>query len=90
MKKKLTLILAFLILQISANANGTDKVEEQKRANKNIQEQMKKEEKYALEQKFYSEKDYDFKGAEVDEETVKAIPDTVNTNDDFDMNSVYD
>ena len=57
---------------------------------KNIQEQMKKEQKYAQEQKFYRADEYDFKGAEVNEESLKNIPDQPEYNDDFDMDHTYD
>lgn len=57
---------------------------------KHIKEQMKKEQKYAQEQKFYRSDEYDFKGAEVDDNSLKNIPKQPEYNDDFDMNSVYD
>lgn len=57
---------------------------------KHIQEQMKKEQKYAQEQKFYSADEYDFKGAEVDEKSLENIPEQPEYNEEFDMDSVYD
>jgi hypothetical protein len=65
---------------------GVQKEETQK----NIDEQMKKEKKYAQEQKFYTAEEYDFEGAEVDQETVDDIPEMPDYNDDFNMDSVYD
>jgi hypothetical protein len=60
------------------------------RQKKNIEEQMKKEQKYAREQTFYKAEDYDLKAAEVDENSLKSIPVKPNINEGFDMNSVYD
>lgn len=57
---------------------------------KNLQEQIKKEQKYAQEQKFYFADEYDFKGAEVDEKSLENIPEQPLYNDDFDMDHVYD
>jgi hypothetical protein len=49
---------------------------------------MKREEKYAKEQKFYNEKNYDFKSAEVNPDSLKDLPELeVN---DMDMDDVYD
>jgi len=49
---------------------------------------MKREEKYAKEQKFYNAEDYDFSGAEVNPESVKNTPNL--KMDDLDMDDVYD
>ena len=48
-----------------------------------------KEKKYAKEQTFYSEENYDFKGAEVNPESLKNIKE-VQPQYDFDMDDVYD
>lgn len=55
-----------------------------------IEKQVKKEQKYSVEQKFYGADEYDFKGAEVDEKSLEDIPDMPTYNDDFDMDNVYD
>ncbi len=57
---------------------------------KNIKEQLEKEAKYKKEQAFYHGEKYDLKEAEVNEESLKSIPNNRRDNDDFDMNSVYD
>lgn len=77
----LALMVLFSVLLLGVEDNETKK---------NIQEQMKKEQKYAQEQKFYRADEYDFKGAEVNEESLKNIPDQPEYNDDFDMDHVYD
>ena len=92
MKQLLVFFLLFSSLLFADNNMQQNKKEltKEERAKKNLEDQVKREEKYAREQKFYSAKNYDFKGAEVDEETVNAIPDKPNTNEDFDMDSTYD
>jgi len=77
----LALMILFSVVLFGAENNETKK---------NIQEQMKKEQKYAEEQKFYRADEYDFKGAEVNEESLKNIPDQPEYNDDFDMDHTYD
>ena len=57
---------------------------------KNIQNQIKKEQKYAKEQQFYQSKNYNLKDAEVNMESVKNLPDVPDYNKDFDMDNVYD
>jgi len=50
---------------------------------------MEKEKKYAKEQVFYQTHNYDFKGAEVNQDSIESIP-NIEVQDDFDMDSVYD
>ena len=85
--KKL-LVLPFLLSSILFSSEIN--IEKKLRKEKNIKEQIEKERKYFRDQTFYKGKNYDLKSSEVDENAVKSIPDSVNTNDDFDMNSVYD
>ena len=82
----LSLILISSLLLASSDKDNND--QKKKRVQKQVEKQMKKEEKYSKEQVFYTEKNYDFKGAEVNEESVKSIPDI--EMDDLDMDSVYD
>ncbi len=56
---------------------------------KHLEIQMEKEKKYSREQTFYSTENYDFKGAEVNPESLKNIT-IPEVQDDFDMDSVYD
>jgi len=55
---------------------------------KNIQQQLEKEKKYAKEQKFYNADSYDFKGAEVDPNSLHKI--NALEPEDLDMDDVYD
>jgi len=81
---KYFLLFLFISSSILLASNNMQK----KIIQKNIKEQMKKEQKYAKEQTFYTEDNYDFKGAEVNPESVKMLhPLEVN---DMDMDDVYD
>lgn len=55
-----------------------------------IKKQLEKEKKFAKEQRFYSGSNHSLKGYEVNEESVKNLPDVPDNNKDFDMNDVYD
>ena len=63
--------------------------ERKARAEKQLKKEMENEKKYAKEQTFYSEENYDFKGAEVNKDSLDSIPD-LEPQYDFDMESVYD
>ncbi len=63
--------------------------EKAKRAEQQIEEQMKREEKYAKEQTFYQGKNFDLSELEVDPNSLDAIPD-IEPDYDFDMDDVYD
>ena len=78
--------------------NATTKAKEQaensdsvkaKRAKKQIEEQMKREEKYAKEQTFYQGKNFDLSELEVDPKSLDAIPD-IEPDYSFNMDDVYD
>ncbi len=60
-----------------------------KRAEKQIQEQMKREEKYAKEQTFYQGKNFDLSALEVDPNSLDAIPE-IEPDYSFNMDDVYD
>jgi len=80
---KFILTIALLTSIVGASSTKKDKI-----AQESLKQQMKKEQKYAKEQTFYTEDNYDFKGAEVNPESVKMIkPLEVN---DLDMDDVYD
>jgi hypothetical protein len=70
------------------NAENNDSVKA-KRAEKQIQEQMKKEEQYAKEQTFHQGKNYDLSDLEVDPNSLSDIPD-IEPDYEFDMDDVYD
>lgn len=60
-----------------------------KRAEKQIQEQMKREEKYAKEQTFHHGKNFDLSELEVDPKSLDAIPE-IEPDYSFNMDDVYD
>ena len=80
---KLILILTLIITALFASSSSD------KRLKKNIAKQLKKEKKFAREQTFYNAKNYDFKGAEVNKDSLKFVP-NLEPQDDFDMDNVYD
>jgi len=83
-------IIAFLfILQVTIIASSAETTDEKKlRIEKQIKEEIEKEKKYAQEQKFYNNENYDFKRSEINKETLHLVPEI--EVDDLDMNSVYD
>ena len=83
-------LLVLLLLACSHLFAAKNIDNEKVRTEKNIQDQISKEKKYAREQTFYSGEKYDLKDAEVNMDSVKNLPDIPNTNEDFDMNDVYD
>jgi len=83
--KKLFLLLLFIFTLCASENLKIDNLH-----NKNLKEQMDKEKKYAEEQKFYMGKDYDLKGFQVDEKSLKNIPNQPDYNEDFEMDNVYD
>lgn len=70
----------------SAENNDSEKA---KRAEKQIQEQIKREEKYAKEQTFYQGKNFDLSELEVDPNALDAIP-NIEPDYSFNMDDVYD
>jgi len=60
-----------------------------KRAEKQIQEQIKREEKYAKEQTFYQGKNFDLSELEVDSNSLDDIPE-IEPDYSFNMDDVYD
>jgi len=87
MKTLLALLLICNTLLIAADKNDTA---ENNKTSEAIKKAMEKEQKYAKEQKFYTGKEYDLKGAEVDPEVLKKI-EKIEPDYDFDMSTgVYD
>lgn len=87
MKKILTflILLSSLAFAVKDANNSHDK----KRMDAQIRKQMEDEKKFAKEQKFYQGDDYDLKGAEINEESLKKLP-VIKPEYDFDMTHVYD
>ncbi len=78
----ITIMLSSLLL-----ASQSDKKKES-RVDAQIKKEMEKEKKYAKEQTFYNSKNYDFKGAEVNKDSLDSVPEI--PVDDFNIDSVYD
>ena len=82
------IFIAILMLSTMLFAeNNNSKNDKKSILDKHIQKEMENEKKYANEQKFYNAEEYDFKGAEVNEESLKSInviePDPNAYNSDF-------
>ena len=77
----MTLLCTTLLL--ASNSKKKDNMVENQ-----IKQQMDREKKYAKERKFYSNKNYDFKAAEVNPDSLDSLPDL--EDDDMDMDDVYD
>ncbi len=88
MKKILTLLLLSVSLLLAAGNKDSD-AEAKVRLEKQIQKELQNEKKYAEEQTFYRYDNYDFKGAQVNEESLEGLPEIENL-DDFNMDSTYD
>jgi len=85
MKIILTFIIVFNSLLLAADSQSAEK---KKRIEKQIQKEMEKEKKYAREQTFYNQDNYDYKGAEVNPDSLDSVPEI--EVDDFNIDSVYD
>ncbi|WP_241856055.1 hypothetical protein [Sulfurimonas lithotrophica] len=84
MKKFLIFTILFnTVLFSSSNTN-----KQEKRTDKHIQKAIEKEKKYAKEQTFYMQKDYDLKSAEINPDSLSSIP-NIEPDNDFDMDDVY-
>ncbi len=87
MKVLIFMILTVFGLSLFADSNSTKKEDINKEA---LKKAMEQEKKFAEEQKFYTMDDYDFKGAEVDPESLDGIK-ALEPDYDFDMDEgVYD
>ena len=69
----------------STETNSTQAVDLTKQQ---VEEQMKREEKYAQEQMFYQGENYDLKSREINEESLEKL-DLIEPDFDFDMDDVY-
>ena len=87
MKYILILIIALSSLLLASSVDEDKK--SKARAEKQLQIEMETEKKYAREQTFYTEDNYNFKGAEVNPDSIDSVPE-IEVQDDFDMDSVYD
>ncbi|MEA3373153.1 MAG: hypothetical protein U9Q62_05610 [Campylobacterota bacterium] len=87
MKKILTFVILLNSLLL-ASSNEKNDSEKKSRIEKQIQKEMEREKKYAKEQTFYTGKEYDLKGAEVNPDSLSSVPEL--KVDDLDMDDVYD
>ena len=91
MKKVISLLFLSNILLMASDIDVND-VNINKQKDKILKKQLKKamddEKKYAKEQMFYNQYSYDFKGSEVNQDSLKHIEDL--EMDELDMDSVYD
>ncbi len=88
MKIFLTFMIIFNSLLMAADSTKSDK-ERKARAEKQLKKEMENEKKYAKEQTFYNQDNYDFKGAEVNKDSLDSVPE-LEPQYEFDMDSVYD
>jgi len=90
-------ILISCISILSAESNVTIEVNTEQNATvikaekikKQLETQIKKEQKFAKEQRFYQGEEYDLSAHEVDLSTLDSIP-LIEPDYDFDMDDVYD
>lgn len=87
MKTILIIMIGLSSLLYSGDTNSS--FQKDKRIKQQIQKEIEKEKKFAKEQRFYNIYEYDFKGAEVNPDSLKSVPE-IEVLDDFDMDDVYD
>lgn len=87
MKKILTFVLILNSLLLASESVDSDAAKKS-RLDKQIEIEMEREKKFAKEQTFYQSKNYDFKGSEVNPDSLDSLPDV--EEDDFNIDSVYD
>ena len=72
----------------AAQSAGNNESTSADRTEKQVQEQMKREQKYAREQKFYQGSDYNLSAVEVDEKSLSSIP-LIEPDYNFSIDDVY-
>ncbi|MCD4667336.1 MAG: hypothetical protein K8R44_01870 [Sulfurimonas sp.] len=87
MKIVIAFILIFSSLLLASDSASTDK-EKKERLEKQIKIEMEREKKYAKEQTFYQQHNYDLKGSEVNKDSLSSLPEL--EEDEFNIDSVYD
>ena len=86
-KRTLAFVLIFNSLLL-ASGDTKEEIEKRQRHERNLRAQIQEEEKFAKEQTFYQAENYNFKGSEVNQDSLDSIPDI--EVDPFDMTNVYD
>ena len=89
------LLLLFLsTLALMGNENNTTQTKDQnkttqaQRLAKELEAQMKREEKYAKEQRFYQGEEYNLSAVEINPELVESVP-LIEPDYDFEIDDVY-
>ncbi|RLA76960.1 MAG: hypothetical protein DRG78_18135 [Epsilonproteobacteria bacterium] len=82
------IILLFIAIATMLTASTKEDKDREARVQKQIEIEMKKEQKYSKEQTFYQGQYYDLKGAEVNPDSLDTVPEI--PVDDFNIDSVYD
>ncbi len=90
MKRFLTLFLLISMFLYASNSDKNGSKNSKNVVNDAVKKAMEQEKKFEVEQTFYKADQYDFKGSEINPESLKHI-ETIEPDFDFDMNEgVYD
>ncbi|MFT5662542.1 MAG: hypothetical protein ACI9TV_003199 [Sulfurimonas sp.] len=89
MMKIIVIFTLFTFSLLVASSTNKSENEAKQRAAKQLKIEMEKEKKYSRERTFYKSSNYDFKGAQVNPDSLDSVP-NLEPDDDFDMDSVYD
>jgi len=90
----LLLLLFLSTLALMGNENNTTQTKDQnkttqaQRLAKELEAQMKREEKYAKEQRFYQGEEYNLSAVEINPELVESVP-LIEPDYDFEIDDVY-
>jgi hypothetical protein len=87
MKKTILLALIFNTFLLAQNSDHIA-LKKKKLLEEQIKKEMAKEKKYAKEQRFYQGENYDLKGSEVNQESLKHLKEI--EVEELDMDDVYD
>jgi hypothetical protein len=98
-KPLLPLLLTYSIVSLSANSyttqennltieNNSSQQIKIERMKKEVEEQMKREEKYAKEQRFYQGDEYNLSAVEVNQDSIDSTP-LIEPDYDFEIDDVY-
>nr|WP_321267172.1 hypothetical protein [uncultured Sulfurimonas sp.] len=88
MKHILIFVLVLQSLLMASNLENDEEIRK-KRIEQQIKKEMAKEKKYAKEQTFYTEENYDLEGAKVNEDSLSSVP-TIEDDYEFNMDHAYD
>ncbi|NPA50089.1 MAG: hypothetical protein GXO02_00480 [Epsilonproteobacteria bacterium] len=86
MKKIILLLFIFLLTILNGQNNET---KDNNLTKKHIQEQIKREQKYAKEKTFYMGDEYNLTEKAVDEKSLENVP-VISPEYDFDIDDLYD